>query len=322
MKTNKIIPLLTLLFALVLAPACKKAADLMKYKDQATKLIAEYGPKLEALKPKLTGLLGRADALKAIPGADKIPGVSDLMGMLGGADKSTGEISSLMGGLLGKVTDAVKGGKEDDVKKVLEEAKVAGGKIEKMTADLTSAEATMAKIEADAKAMAPAPAGEGAAPAAGGDMGWMFKLASGFELKGAKGGIEDSLIAFVEDKAKAVDKTTWFSFDRLQFKTGSADLDMDKSKDQLNNMNEILKAFPAVKLKVGGYTDNVGKAESNKKLSMERAAAVKKALEGMGIAADRMEAEGYGMEHPVCAANDTDDCKAKNRRIDVRVTAK
>jgi K(+)-stimulated pyrophosphate-energized sodium pump len=39
----------------------------------------------------------------------------------------------------------------------------------------------------------------------------------------------------------------------------------------------------------------------------------------LGIAADRVEAEGYGSQHPVCAANDTDECKAKNRRIDVRV---
>ena len=36
----------------------------------------------------------------------------------------------------------------------------------------------------------------------------------------------------------------------------------------------------------------------------------------------RLEAEGYGAEHPVCAANDTDECKAQNRRIALRVTAK
>ena len=39
----------------------------------------------------------------------------------------------------------------------------------------------------------------------------------------------------------------------------------------------------------------------------------------LGIPADRVEAEGFGSQYPVCAANDTDACKAQNRRIDVRV---
>ena len=32
--------------------------------------------------------------------------------------------------------------------------------------------------------------------------------------------------------------------------------------------------------------------------------------------------EGYGSDHPVCAANDTPECKAQNRRVDIRVTKK
>ena len=46
------------------------------------------------------------------------------------------------------------------------------------------------------------------------------------------------------------------------------------------------------------------------------------ALIEAGIAKERLEAEGYGPEFPVCAANDTPECKAQNRRIAVRVTAK
>lgn len=147
------------------------------------------------------------------------------------------------------------------------------------------------------------------------------KLSSGIEIKGNANGIESKLIAFVEDATKPVDKTTWFSFDRLTFKTGSADIDMDKSKDQLTNIYQIMKAFPKLKLKVGGYTDNVGNEANNMKLSLARARATVAALEAMGVAKGRLSPEGYGSQHPV-ASNDTEEGRAQNRRIDVRVMEK
>jgi K(+)-stimulated pyrophosphate-energized sodium pump len=50
-----------------------------------------------------------------------------------------------------------------------------------------------------------------------------------------------------------------------------------------------------------------------------RASTVKLELTKFGIAADRLESEGFGSQLPLCPANDTDECKAQNRRIDVRV---
>ncbi|MBK8425267.1 MAG: OmpA family protein [Lewinellaceae bacterium] len=151
--------------------------------------------------------------------------------------------------------------------------------------------------------------------------GFMKKLSSGFEIKGNTDGIESQLIAFIEDASKPVDKTTWFNFDRLTFNTGSAEIDMEKSRAQLTNIYEVLKAFPKVKLKVGGYTDNVGKEAANQKLSTDRAKATVAALEGMGIEKGRLAPEGYGSQHPV-ASNDTEEGRAQNRRIAVRVTEK
>ena len=145
-------------------------------------------------------------------------------------------------------------------------------------------------------------------------------LSNGFALKGNPDGIEQSLIAFIESD-KPVDKTTWFSFDRLTFRTGSAEIDMDKSRDQLTNIYQIMQAFPKLKLKVGGYTDNVGKEADNMKLSQARAEATVKALETMGVAKGRLAPEGYGSQHPV-ASNDTEEGRAQNRRIDVRVMEK
>lgn len=150
--------------------------------------------------------------------------------------------------------------------------------------------------------------------------GWFRKLSSGFELRGDSTGIERGLVEFIESGAP-VDKTTWFNFDRLTFKTGSAELDMDKSTDQLNNIAEILKAFPLAGLKIGGYTDNTGDEAANMTLSKARAETVMSALTGLGIEKGRLEAEGYGSQHPV-ADNATEEGRAKNRRIAVRVTKK
>lgn len=146
------------------------------------------------------------------------------------------------------------------------------------------------------------------------------KLSSGIELNIPANGIENKLISFIDDANRPVDKTTWFNFDRLLFETGSARLTAS-SQEQVRNIAEILKAYPNVNIKLGGYTDNQGNAASNKKLSNDRANTVRTALVNLGIAANRLEAEGYGQEFPV-ASNETAEGRAQNRRIAVRITKK
>jgi len=146
------------------------------------------------------------------------------------------------------------------------------------------------------------------------------KLPNGVELNVPEFGVEKKLIAFIEDKSKPVDKTTWFSFDRLDFETGSATL-KPSSAEQLKNIAEIMKAYPKVKMKIGGYTDNVGSADANLKLSQKRAENTMQEIVKLGVDAKRLEAEGYGVKHPV-ADNSTEEGRAKNRRIDLRVTSK
>lgn len=150
---------------------------------------------------------------------------------------------------------------------------------------------------------------------------WELVLPGGAKIEANKEGVEYSLIDFITGD-KDVDKTTWFNFDALRFKTGSADLDAEFSKRQIENMVAVMNAYPDVHLKIGGYTDNVGNPDSNMKLSQKRADNVMATLIEKGIDASRLAAEGFGEQHPVCAANDTPECKAKNRRIAARVTQK
>ena len=149
----------------------------------------------------------------------------------------------------------------------------------------------------------------------------MFKvtLPGGVALEAPKGSLEDKLVTFIQSK-DTVSKTLWFDFDRLTFETGKTVL-KPESGAQLANIAAILKAFPKVTVKVGGYTDNVGKPADNLKLSTARAKAVAAELTKLGIAATRLDPEGYGDQHPV-ASNETEAGKAQNRRIALRVKTK
>ena len=133
-------------------------------------------------------------------------------------------------------------------------------------------------------------------------------------------GVEVRLLDFIQDPTSTVNETTWFDFDRLLFDTDSARL-RPESREQLQNIAAILKAYPNVHIKVGGYTDNTGDAASNMKLSQDRANGVVDQLVGAGISRDRLEAQGYGEQFPV-ADNATAEGRARNRRISMRVTQK
>ncbi|MGH1486467.1 MAG: OmpA family protein [Cellvibrionaceae bacterium] len=149
---------------------------------------------------------------------------------------------------------------------------------------------------------------------------FMSKLPSGTDLNIPEFGIENKLIQFIEDDSRPIDKTTWFSFDRIGFDTSKADLTLD-SREQIRNIAEIMRAYPNVKLKIGGYTDNTGSLAFNQTLSDERAKSVMNSLISQGVTQDRLSAEGYGPQFPV-ASNETEEGRAKNRRIDIRVTEK
>ncbi len=148
-------------------------------------------------------------------------------------------------------------------------------------------------------------------------------LPDGTKLQAYPGGIEDQLIKFIQSdeyKNGTADslKEKWFSFDDLNFKFGTTEL-VPESKRQLDNIVAILKAFPDVKLKIGGYTDKKGDDAANLKLSDNRAKAVKAALEKAGVGAQVPEAEGYGEEFAKVPETASDKEREADRKTSVRL---
>jgi outer membrane protein OmpA-like peptidoglycan-associated protein len=148
------------------------------------------------------------------------------------------------------------------------------------------------------------------------------KLPDGTELDANKGGIEDQLVTFLGTDYMKLGadslKKIWFDFDNLNFKTGSAELTPESQK-QVDNIAAILKAFPAVKLKIGGYTDKTGNEVANKKLSDQRAKAVKAALDKTAVASQITGAEGYGSALAKYPADAPESDRVKDRHVSVSV---
>jgi OOP family OmpA-OmpF porin len=101
---------------------------------------------------------------------------------------------------------------------------------------------------------------------------------------------------------------------KIRFDSGRASIDKD-SMGLLDKLIETALRCPTANIEVAGHTDSDGDNNANMALSEKRAQAVAEYLIKAGLPTDRLRAVGYGSSQPV-AANDTDDGKAKNRRID------
>jgi outer membrane protein OmpA-like peptidoglycan-associated protein len=100
------------------------------------------------------------------------------------------------------------------------------------------------------------------------------------------------------------------------FDSGSAQLKPGSTRAMVGAL-EMIKAHPDKRVLVAGYTDNVGNPDSNLKLSIARAGAVRDWLiDASGIAATQFAIQGYGDTRPI-ASNETDAGRAKNRRVEI-----
>jgi len=105
----------------------------------------------------------------------------------------------------------------------------------------------------------------------------------------------------------------------ILFDTGKADLKAASSKD-LSEFAKVLQQYPETNIVIDGHTDNTGKKDHNRKLSVARAESVIGFLETEGVARGRLTGRGYADDMPV-APNDTEAGRQQNRRVEVAIYA-
>jgi len=143
-----------------------------------------------------------------------------------------------------------------------------------------------------------------------------LQLPGGLKISVPEGAFNYSLATWL---ASTSDTTVprRFIFDNLNFESGSTTL-TPESRPTVDSLVVILKAYPSASIALEGHTDSTGDAVANKKLSLDRATAVKNLLVGGGVADLRIATAGFGPEKPI-APNDTEEGRAKNRRLELVV---
>lgn len=105
----------------------------------------------------------------------------------------------------------------------------------------------------------------------------------------------------------------------ILFPFGSTARDRDrKVEDYLKNLCQA-HAKDGATFTIVGHTDNVGNAQSNVTLGLNRAKAVAAVLSRCGIASSRIQTDSKGSSEPI-ADNNTDEGRHQNRRVVITVT--
>jgi OmpA-OmpF porin, OOP family len=131
------------------------------------------------------------------------------------------------------------------------------------------------------------------------------------------GTAEDRLSSYL---ASARHAETTIDLDRIAYQNGSAVL-TPESRDQIDTIATILRAYPTTSVTAAGYADDQGTEDENLQLSRARAEAVATRLVAAGVSADRVRAEGHGRQNP-SAGSVTEDGRSGTTRIALEVTVR
>jgi outer membrane protein OmpA-like peptidoglycan-associated protein len=128
--------------------------------------------------------------------------------------------------------------------------------------------------------------------------------------------VKKDTIIYVDKTTKT--KISVVSLPKVQFEQAKAKL-LESSKDDLDKLAKDLLSNKQVKAEIIGHTDNSGEAETNLKLSQERAESVRQYLIKAGVDGKRIKATGKGETEPK-TSNESAEGRAMNRRVEVKLS--
>ncbi len=156
-------------------------------------------------------------------------------------------------------------------------------------------------------------------------MTWRYPGGPGNTGSGAPGGGDVVDVVDVEDVEDVEDGEARLVGSRIEigqpihFKSGSAEIDMVRSRRALGAVARVFKRHPEIiKVEVVGHTDDRGSAAENMELSRHRAQAVVDALVERGVDKGRLVSRGMGATRPV-AKNTDEKGRAANRRVEFEI---
>lgn len=122
----------------------------------------------------------------------------------------------------------------------------------------------------------------------------------------------------LELQARKTDRGMVVTLGDVLFDTNLAQLKTGGIRN-VERLADFVRQYPQRNVMIEGFTDSTGSDSRNQELSDERAGAVRTALLGMGIGAERITSRGYGDAYPV-AGNDTAAGRQMNRRVEIVVS--
>lgn len=120
-----------------------------------------------------------------------------------------------------------------------------------------------------------------------------------------------------QDKISEIDLNLSVMLNNIYFERAKPDVLLE-SYPSIQKLADVLLTRPRLYIKIIGHTDNLGAKHLLKKLSEDRANAIKELLVQRGVPAKRIDTYGYGDSKPL-APNDTEENKSKNRRVEIQI---
>jgi outer membrane protein OmpA-like peptidoglycan-associated protein len=117
---------------------------------------------------------------------------------------------------------------------------------------------------------------------------------------------------------KALQEGDHLVLNNIQFDVNSAVL-KPAGKTELDKLVTLMKQNASVEILLSGHTSSEGSAALNRELSLKRVRSCKDYLAGKGIDEGRITIKGFGPDAPI-APNDTEANRARNRRVEMKIT--